>query len=97
MPLALPSGALPEGLNLRIGRGGAAMLTTGLPYRLSSEGQIALERALFCLECELIFAGTAHCPRCADKAVWPLAEWLHRGRPAITVSKWQDGPGESLS
>jgi hypothetical protein len=43
------------------------------PYRLESEGQMALQHARFCLDCELIFAGTACCPRCGDKLVWPLA------------------------
>ena len=52
------------------------MRTTAQPYRLFSEGQIARERALFCLECELIFAGTTRCPRCDDAPVWPLTQWL---------------------
>jgi hypothetical protein len=73
------------------------MPTTALPYRIYSEGQIALERALFCLECELIFAGTARCPRCANQAVWPLAVWLHRGRPDSTISKWEEGPAGHVS
>jgi hypothetical protein len=63
------------------------MATTTLSYRVYSEGQIALDRALFCLECDLIFAGTASCPRCASMAVWPLAEWLHPMRSGLTVSK----------
>jgi hypothetical protein len=58
------------------------MLTSVQPYRAYGEGQIALERALFCLECELIFAGTAHCPRCGDEAVWPLNQWLPSARPS---------------
>jgi hypothetical protein len=61
-----------------------------LSYRVYSEGQIALEQALFCLECELIFAGTASCPRCAGNAVWPLVEWLHPTRPSLTLSKLDD-------
>ena len=73
------------------------MPITTLPYRIYSEGQIALERALFCLECELIFAGTTHCPRCTDEAVWPLAEWLHHGRPGTTISKWKDSPDGQVS
>jgi hypothetical protein len=63
------------------------MTTNTLSYRVYSEGQIALDRALFCLECDLIFAGTASCPRCASAAVWPLAEWLHPIRSGGTVSK----------
>ena len=58
------------------------MLTSVQPYRAYGEGQIALKRALFCLECELIFAGTAHCPRCGDEAVWPLNQWLPSARPS---------------
>jgi hypothetical protein len=68
------------------------MPITTLSHRVYSEGQIALERALFCLECELIFAGTASCPRCTSEAVWPLAEWIHPTRPAETVSKQEDSP-----
>jgi hypothetical protein len=49
------------------------------------EGQVALEQALFCLECELIFAGTARCPRCADEAVWPLTQWLPSARPSAPM------------
>jgi hypothetical protein len=48
------------------------------PYRLESVGQIALEHARFCPDCELIFAGTACCPRCGDEMVWHLAVWLSR-------------------
>jgi hypothetical protein len=59
------------------------MPTRVQPNRPYSEGQIALEQALFCLECELIFAGTAHCPRCADEAVWPLNQWLPSTRPSV--------------
>jgi hypothetical protein len=51
------------------------------------QGQIPLERALFCVGCEVIFTGTMHCPRCGGGTVWPLAEWLGstRSTPA-TVS-----------
>jgi uncharacterized paraquat-inducible protein A len=42
------------------------------------QGQILLERALFCVGCEIIFTGIRCCPRCASgEAVWPLSEWLH--------------------
>jgi hypothetical protein len=61
------------------------MSTTSQPYRLYGEGQIALEQALFCLECELIFAGTVHCPRCADQAVWPLNQWVPSSRPSASI------------
>jgi hypothetical protein len=52
------------------------MATSSPSYRDHSEGQIALEHALFCLECELIFAGIAHCPRCSASVIWPLIQWL---------------------
>jgi hypothetical protein len=52
-------------------------------YRLCSEGQIALERALFCAECDLIFAGPLVCPRCGDTAVWPLVDWLPSARATL--------------
>ena len=61
------------------------MSTSTQPYRAFAEGQIALERALFCVECELIFAGTAHCPRCADGAVWPLNQWLPSARVSASI------------
>jgi hypothetical protein len=44
------------------------------------QGQILLERALFCIGCEVIFTGTVHCPRCGGGTVWPLAEWLRSAR-----------------
>jgi hypothetical protein len=61
------------------------MPTSIQPYRAFGDGQIALERALFCLECELIFAGTAHCPRCGDEAVWPLNQWLPSARESTPI------------
>jgi hypothetical protein len=61
------------------------MLTSLQLYRDYSEGQIALERALFCLDCELIFAGSACCPRCADEAVWPLTQWLPPARSSTAM------------
>lgn len=60
-------------------------------YRAFAEGQIALERALFCLECEIIFAGTAHCPRCADGAVWPLDQWLPSARASAPALLYGSG------
>jgi hypothetical protein len=61
------------------------MSTSVQPYRAYADGQIVLERALFCLECELIFAGTAQCPRCANQAVWPLHQWLPSARTSVPV------------
>lgn len=58
------------------------------PYRLWREGQIALQQALFYVECELIFAGTARCPRCGDEVVWPLTQWLPRIPPARPATAW---------
>jgi hypothetical protein len=66
------------------------MSTITLSYRVYSEGQIALEQALFCLECELIFAGIVSCPRCAGKAVWPLSGWVRPTRPTVALSKVDD-------
>jgi hypothetical protein len=63
------------------------MLRQRYPDGCWSEGQIALEEARFCVECELIFADTFHCPRCGGEAVWPLAQWLSRptlALPALT-------------
>jgi hypothetical protein len=49
--------------------------------QLHFQGQILLERALFCVGCEIIFTGTPHCPRCASgETVWPLAEWVRSVR-----------------
>lgn len=59
------------------------MPASSTSYRDHSEGQIALEHALFCLECELIFAGSAHCPRCGASVVWPLMQWLPPARPSL--------------
>jgi hypothetical protein len=55
------------------------------------QGQILLERALFCVGCEIIFTGTSRCPRCSSvEAVWPIAEWLGSARPsqAATSRPW---------
>jgi hypothetical protein len=47
------------------------------------QGQILLDRALFCVGCEIIFTGTRRCPRCSSvEAVWPIAEWLPSARPS---------------
>jgi hypothetical protein len=57
----------------------------------ADQGQIALNRAFFCLECELIFSGATSCPGCAGEAIWPLAEWLQPIRSGATVSKRKNG------
>jgi hypothetical protein len=51
-----------------------------------SEGQIALEEARLYIECELMFAGIFHCPRCGGEVVWPLAQWLSRIPPALLAT-----------
>jgi hypothetical protein len=43
-----------------------------------SEGQIALEGALLCLDCELIVTGIFNCPRGGGEVVRLLAVWLSR-------------------
>ena len=51
------------------------------------QGQIPLERALFCVGCEIIFSGTPSCPRCASgDTVWPLAEWFRSVRPPTVAA-----------
>ncbi len=54
------------------------MLSLSQPDGCWSMGQIRLDETLFCLDCELIFAGTARCLRCGDEMVWSLAQWLSR-------------------
>jgi hypothetical protein len=58
------------------------------------QGQILLERALFCVGCEVIFAGAISCPRCGGGTVWPLAEWLRSARlsPAATARPGREAP-----
>jgi hypothetical protein len=75
-------------------------MTRGIPTARHShcQGQILLERALFCVGCELIFTGTSHCPRCASgEAVWPLAEWLHstRSTTAMAAPQWRSSVDRS--
>ena len=50
------------------------MLSLSQPDGCWSKGQIRLDEALFCLDCKLIFAGTARCLRCGDEMVWSLAQ-----------------------
>ena len=57
-----------------------------------SQGQIPLGRALFCVGCEIIFTGTACCPRCTSSdSVWPLSEWLRSVR-STTVAMLAEEP-----
>lgn len=51
------------------------------------QGQIQLERALFCVGCEIIFTGTPRCPRCASgETVWPLSEWVRSVGPSTAAA-----------
>jgi hypothetical protein len=51
------------------------------------QGQILLERALFCVGCEIIFAGIRRCPRCTSgETVWPLSEWLRSVRTSTVAA-----------
>jgi hypothetical protein len=60
-----------------------------------SQGQILLERALFCVGCEIIFTGTPRCPRCGSgEAVWPLADWLHSTRSPTLAPRAQPAVDE---
>jgi hypothetical protein len=54
------------------------MLRPPQPEGCWSAGQMTLEEARFCVEGELMFAGTFRCPRCGGEVVWPLAQWLSR-------------------
>ena len=49
------------------------------------QGPIMLERALFCLDCEVIFTGLASCPSCSGRVVWPLAQWLSPAPPHLPI------------
>jgi hypothetical protein len=49
------------------------------------QGAIMLDRALFCLDCEVIFTGLASCPSCSGRVVWPLAQWLSPAPPHLPV------------
>ena len=60
------------------------------------QGPIALDRALFCLDCEVIFTDLACCPHCSGRVVWPLAKWLSPGEPSLIVESMPEGcPGAS--
>ena len=61
------------------------------------QGQILLERALFCVGCEIIFTGTLGCPRCTSgETVWPLSEWV-RSIQSSTVSAPPPQPSVNAS
>ena len=55
------------------------------------QGPIALERALFCLDCEVIFTGLTGCPSCSGSGVWPLAQWLSPTQPSLFVESRPSG------
>ena len=54
-------------------------------HEILFQGPIMLDRALFCLDCEVIFAGLASCPSCRGRVVWPLAQWLSPAPPQLPV------------
>jgi len=60
----------------------------GSPWRpaMQFQGPISLDKALFCVGCEVIFTGARLCPRCSGQAVWPLSEWLRPSRSPQTGS-----------
>jgi hypothetical protein len=62
-----------------------------LPREVPLQEPIALENALFCVECEVIFTGPSCCPYCTGESVWPLAEWLWPARPRLPQ---EPAPGE---
>ena len=55
------------------------------------QGPIALERALFCLDCEVIFTGLTSCPSCSGGSVWPLAQWLSPAQPSLLAESRPPG------
>jgi hypothetical protein len=65
------------------------------PRQWHVQEQIFLDRALFCVGCEIIFTGTRRCPRCNSvEAVWSLSEWVRSARPATTAAPLSQSPGE---
>jgi hypothetical protein len=65
------------------------MVSDESPY----QGPIALARALFCLDCEVIFTDLAYCPSCRGRVVWPLAKWLSPAEPCVLIqSRPVDSP-----
>jgi hypothetical protein len=73
------------GLSPVLRRGGHTMLVPMSSDEIPFQGPIALEQALFCLDCEVIFTDHACCPRCSGRVVWPLAKWLSPGEPSLMV------------
>jgi hypothetical protein len=55
------------------------------------QGPIALEHALFCLDCEVIFTSLACCPSCSSRILWPLAKWLSPTPPALIAESASAG------
>lgn len=55
------------------------------------QGPIALDRALFCLDCEVIFTGLTSCPSCSASSVWPLAQWLSPVQPSLLAESRPSG------
>jgi hypothetical protein len=67
-----------------------------MPVPMSSDellfqGPIALEHALFCLDCEVIFTDLARCPSCNGTVVWPLARWLAPAQPDLAAEPMPGG------
>jgi hypothetical protein len=67
--------------------GGITMPMTAGSDRIQSEEPVVLKQALFCAECEIIFAGTPSYPHYAGEGVWPLLKWVPPAGPGVTVSK----------
>ena len=69
------------------------MLVSTLSNEIPFQGPIALERALFCLDCEVVFTGLMSCPSCSGRVVWPLALWLSPAQPSpLAESKLEACP-----
>ncbi len=67
------------------------MLVPMLSDETLFQGPIALERALFCLDCEVIFTALACCPSCSGRVVWPLAKWLSPEKLSLIVEPMPPG------
>ena len=61
------------------------------PFDDAFQGPIALEHALFCLDCEVIFTSLACCPSCNGRILWPLAKWLSPTPPALSAESASAG------
>lgn len=71
--------------SLERGKGGRAVQLPMGSDEILFQGPIMLDRALFCLDCEVIFTGLAGCPSCSGRVIWPLAEWLSPAQPKLPV------------